>query len=173
MRLYRDHTRTKLRTVRFLVIRKEQSNHPVILNKGHHLLYHRLLYHHTQPNCGCILAVPAGKAFSDRKWRDRISDTSLLFSSSVIKQLRALGYFGHYGIKRQPKTVLDGFVSHTHKYTHTHTHTHTHIYIQVVAKSIRPRNFETHFFKGTPWITQFSLSLATITISHVKFRSHS
>ena len=85
--------------------RKEQSNHPVILNKGH------LLYHHTQPNCGYINAVPAGKAFSDRKWRDRISDTRLLVSSSVIKQLRALRYFGHYGNKRQPKTVLDGFVS--------------------------------------------------------------
>ena len=99
-------TQTKLRTVRFLVLRKEQSNHPVIVNKGH-----RLLYHHTQPNCGCILAVPAGKAFSDQKWRDRISDTRLLVSSSMIKQLPALRYFRRYGNKRQPKTVLDGFVS--------------------------------------------------------------
>ena len=94
-------TWTKLRTVRFLVVRKEQSNHPVIFNEGHHLLYH------AQPKYGCILAVPLGKAFSNWKWRDWVSNTRLLVSSSVIKQLHVLRCFGHYSNKQLPKTVLD------------------------------------------------------------------
>ena len=38
--------------VRFLVLRKEQSDHPVILTEGHHLLYH-----HEHPSCGAASSL--------------------------------------------------------------------------------------------------------------------